>query len=145
MEHLVLDLDTRMLPTYSRGANFCARTDGLSLVIVGDHVSVAGNQPIRPPRDRARGHRRPLSPRTTAMLPRTEEVMGGQGDWDQASWRKSSWSGADQETGCVSIAVSASCGAIRDTKNPRRTTIVLPKSVLRRVLDEIKSGAFDLR
>lgn len=78
------------------------------------------------------------------MLCRTEEVMGGQGDWDKASWRKSRRSGSDG-TGCVSIAVSSSCGAIRDTKNPRRTTIVLPRSVLRRMLDEIKSGAFDLR
>ncbi|MGI5202394.1 DUF397 domain-containing protein [Spirillospora sp. CA-108201] len=103
-----------------------------------------GIQPIRPPRDRARGHRRPLPLRTTAMLPRTEEVMGGQGDWDQASWRKSSRSGADQQAGCVSIAVSASCGAIRDTKNPRGTTIVLPRAVLRTILEEIKNGAFDL-
>jgi hypothetical protein len=69
--------------------------------------------------------------------------MGGQGDWDRASWRKSRRS--DTQTGCVSLAASASCGAIRDTKNPRRTTIVLPKAVLRAMLAEIKDGAFDLR
>ncbi|MES9538637.1 DUF397 domain-containing protein [Spirillospora sp. NPDC049024] len=69
--------------------------------------------------------------------------MGGQGDWDKASWRKSKRSGSD--TGCVSLAASASYGAIRDTKEPQRTTIVLPKAVLRGMLDEIKRGAFDLR
>ncbi|MFI0408248.1 DUF397 domain-containing protein [Actinomadura sp. 3N508] len=77
------------------------------------------------------------------MLPRTEEAMGGQGDWDKASWRKSRRSGTDG--GCVSLATSASRGAVRDSKNPCRTTIVLPKAVLRRMLEEIKSGAFDLR
>ncbi|NYE13080.1 hypothetical protein BJ999_003376 [Actinomadura citrea] len=79
------------------------------------------------------------------MLPRTEEVMGGQGDWDKASWRKSRRSGSDGAGGCVSLAVSASYGAIRDSRNPCRTTIVLPKTVLRRMLDDIKNGAFDLR
>ncbi|WP_149256974.1 DUF397 domain-containing protein [Actinomadura sp. K4S16] len=71
--------------------------------------------------------------------------MGGQGDWDKASWRKSSRSGDDDVTGCVSIAVSALYGAVRDTKNPCRTTIVLPKVVLRGMLNEIKNGGFDLR
>ncbi|MEV0667351.1 DUF397 domain-containing protein [Actinomadura luteofluorescens] len=73
--------------------------------------------------------------------------MVGQGDWDKASWRKSSRSGSDgsQNGGCVSIAVCASYGAIRDTRNPCRTTIVLPMVALRQVLDEIKDGAFDLR
>lgn len=71
--------------------------------------------------------------------------MGGQGDWDKASWRKSRRSGTDGTGGCVCLAASASHAAIRDTKNPCRTTIVLPKSVLRGMLDEIKKGAFDLR
>ncbi|MEV3924140.1 DUF397 domain-containing protein [Actinomadura coerulea] len=70
--------------------------------------------------------------------------MVGQGDWDKASWRKSSWSGSDPP-GCVSIAVSASYGAVRDTENPCRTIIVLPRAALRQVLEEIKKGAFDLR
>ncbi|WP_369009207.1 DUF397 domain-containing protein [Actinomadura sp. BRA 177] len=71
--------------------------------------------------------------------------MGGQGDWDKASWRKSRRSGSDGSGSCVSLAASASCGAIRDTKNPHRTTIILPRAVLRAMLDDIKDGAFDLR
>ncbi|MES9602011.1 DUF397 domain-containing protein [Actinomadura sp. NPDC000929] len=70
--------------------------------------------------------------------------MDGLGDWDKASWRKSKRSGSDG-TGCVSLAASASYGAIRDTKNPRPTTILVSKSVLRGLLDEVKKGTFDLR
>ncbi|GAA2294120.1 hypothetical protein GCM10010402_60840 [Actinomadura luteofluorescens] len=71
--------------------------------------------------------------------------MGGQGNWDKASWRKSRRSGSEGAGECVSLASSASYAAIRDSKNPCRTTIVLPKSVLRGMLDEIKNGVFDLR
>jgi hypothetical protein len=77
------------------------------------------------------------------MLLRTEEVMGGQGDWDKASWRKSNRSGTDG--GCVSLAASDACIAVRDTKDPGRTTILLPRAVLGSMLEEIKKGTFDLR
>ncbi|QXJ22462.1 DUF397 domain-containing protein [Actinomadura graeca] len=72
--------------------------------------------------------------------------MGGQGDWATASWRKSKRSGSDDPPGggCVSLAASASCGAIRDTRNPCGTMIIIRKAALRRMLDEIKNGVFDL-
>lgn len=80
------------------------------------------------------------------MLPRTEEVMGGQGNWDKVPWRKSRRSGSEDQGGnCVAVAASASYAAIRDTNDPCRATIVLPKAALRGMLDEIKNGAFDLR
>lgn len=68
--------------------------------------------------------------------------MVGQGEWNEASWRKSTRSGSDG--GCVSVATVGSHGAVRDSKDPEPTTIVVPKAALRRLLQEIKRGEFDL-
>ncbi|NDU71441.1 DUF397 domain-containing protein [Actinomadura sp. DSM 109109] len=61
------------------------------------------------------------------------------------AWRTSRRSGSEGGTGqCVSLAASAPFAAIRDSRDPCRTTIVLPGAALRRMLDAIKNGDFDL-
>jgi hypothetical protein len=71
--------------------------------------------------------------------------MIGQRELNEASWRKSKRSGSDENTGCVSVAAVGSFGAIRDSKDPEPATIVVPITVLRRLFEEIKRGALDLR
>jgi hypothetical protein len=71
--------------------------------------------------------------------------MVGQGEWNKASWRKSVRSGSDtQGGGCVCVAVIGSWGAIRDSKNPEPTTIVVPMTTLRGLFQNIKRGLLDL-
>jgi hypothetical protein len=71
--------------------------------------------------------------------------MVGQGDLSEASWRKSKRSGSDGTGSCVSVAAVGSCGAVRDSKDPELTTIVVSMAALRRLLQEIKRGDLDLR
>ncbi|GAA4134510.1 DUF397 domain-containing protein [Actinomadura keratinilytica] len=71
--------------------------------------------------------------------------MVGQGEWNKASWRKSVRCGSDNKAGdCVCVAVIGSWGAIRDSKNPKPTTIVMPKSALGKLFDTVKRGRLDL-
>ncbi|GLZ14373.1 hypothetical protein Acsp04_46080 [Actinomadura sp. NBRC 104425] len=69
--------------------------------------------------------------------------MVGQREWNQASWRKSRRS--DSPGGCVCLSVIGSWAAIRDSKNPQPVTLVMPRSALRGLIQEIKRGAWDLR
>lgn len=68
--------------------------------------------------------------------------MTGATELDNAPWRKSVRSGSDGN--CVSLASHRAHVAIRDSKDPRRTTIVLAVTETRRLFDEIKAGLFDL-
>ncbi|GAA4063385.1 DUF397 domain-containing protein [Actinomadura sp. NPDC047616] len=71
--------------------------------------------------------------------------MVGQGEWNEASWRKSVRSGSHESAGgCVCVAVIGSWGAIRDSKDPEPRTIVMPKPALRRLFEEVKRGRLDL-
>jgi hypothetical protein len=70
--------------------------------------------------------------------------MVGQGEWNEASWRKSKRSGSEGGGGCVAVAAVGSYGAVRDSKNSELTTIVMPMAALRRLLKEIKRGELDL-
>jgi hypothetical protein len=68
--------------------------------------------------------------------------MAGSTEFDNAPWRKSRRSGSD--SGCVSMAPYRAWVAIRDSKDPHRRTIVLPRAETRELFDGIKAGLFDL-
>jgi hypothetical protein len=71
--------------------------------------------------------------------------MVGQRELNEATWRKSKRSGSDSSSSCVSVAVVGSYGAIRDSKDPELTAIVVPMTMFRRLFAEIKRGILDLR
>jgi Domain of unknown function (DUF397) len=71
--------------------------------------------------------------------------MVGPRELNEATWRKSKRSGDSSSTGCVSVAVVGSYGAIRDSKNPELAAIVISMATLRRLVREVKRGALDLR
>jgi hypothetical protein len=69
--------------------------------------------------------------------------MVGREELSNASWRKSSKSGGDSATGCVSVALLSSCSVIRDSKDPDGFMIVVSHASLIVFLREIKQGKFD--
>lgn len=68
--------------------------------------------------------------------------MVSQEELDNASWRKSTWSDSN-DSGCVSIALLRSHGAIRDSTDPTGPIIVIPRGTLSGFLHAVKAGKFD--
>lgn len=71
--------------------------------------------------------------------------MIGHRELNKASWRKSKRSDDPTGSACISVAAVGSYGAIRDSKDPELTTLVVSMAALRRLFQEIKRGAWDLR
>jgi Domain of unknown function (DUF397) len=68
--------------------------------------------------------------------------MVSQEELDNASWRKSSWSGGS-DSGCVSIASLGAHRAIRDSKDVDGPALVFNTTALRTFFTRIKHGDFD--
>lgn len=68
--------------------------------------------------------------------------MASCGELSKAGWRKSTRSASTDS--CVSIALVGGVGAVRDTKDPAVSTIMLPPSTLRSFLLATKAGKYDL-
>jgi hypothetical protein len=61
---------------------------------------------------------------------------------NNALWRKSKRSDPPN-SGCISIALVDSCGAIRDSKDPEGPMIIMDRVRFRNFLRGIKQGKFD--
>jgi hypothetical protein len=65
-------------------------------------------------------------------------------DLSRAAWRKSSWSGANNN--CVEVAGNLPCAvAVRDSKDPEGPALVFKRATWDNFTAVVKAGTLDLR
>lgn len=56
-------------------------------------------------------------------------------------WRKSSYSGMLNDSGCVELACFSGAVGLRDSKNPESGHLLMSGEVFSRLLDRVRRGA----